>query len=229
LANSDVRYDRTIAHGLGRLHKDVSTTFSREAEWDGTSAFCVFQFLNSFVHAGNDNDVSDGRALYLVLTFTEGDLKRELYTIMLSLQGWRSREVSSYMELFNWHLRNFADEQSLSDQEALFHGAFQEDGKTKNEFYVRHRGLFRLCGYIHTERRMKSRYFQGLSWETRADVRKHNTGNMPMDLLVQYARRKGDDCRDITRNNRPKKPDGPRPVESVEQHSLHRASTLPRR
>ena len=36
---------------------------------------------------------------------------------------------------------------------------------------------------------------QGLGWETRADVREHNTGNMPIDLLVQYAQRKGDVCR----------------------------------
>jgi len=42
---------------------------------------------------------------------------------------------------------------------------------------------------------MKSRYMQGLGWEIRADVREHNTGNMPMDLLVQYAQRKGDVCR----------------------------------
>jgi len=133
-----------MAHGLGRLHKDVSATFSRDAEWDGTPAFCVFQFLNSFVNAGKDNDVSDGTALYLLLTFTEGDLKRELYTITLSLQGWRSGEVSSYMELVNWLLRNYADEQSLSDQEGVIHGASQRDVETENEFYVRYRGLLRL-------------------------------------------------------------------------------------
>jgi len=42
---------------------------------------------------------------------------------------------------------------------------------------------------------MKSRYMQGLGWEIRAGVRERNTGNMPMDLLVQYAQRKGDVCR----------------------------------
>jgi len=42
---------------------------------------------------------------------------------------------------------------------------------------------------------MKSRYMQGLGWEIRADVREHNTDNMLMDLLVQYAQRKGDVCR----------------------------------
>jgi len=151
--------------------------------------------LNRFVKAGNDNDVSEGRALYLLPEFTKGDLKRELYTIMPSLQGGRSGVVSSYMELVNWLLRKYADEQSLSDQDALLHGASQEDGETENYFYVLLRGLRRLCGYIHTEGQMKSRCMQGLGWEIRTDVREHNTGNMPMDLLVQHAQRKGDVCR----------------------------------
>jgi len=195
LANTDVRYDRTMAHGLGRLHKDVSATFGLDAEWDGTPALGVFEFLNRFVKAGNDNDVSEGKALYLLPEFTKGDLKRELYTIMPSLQGGRSGEISFYVELVNWLLRTYADEQSLSDQDALFHGASQEDGETENDFYVRLRGLRRLCGYIHTQGQMKSRFMQGIGWEIRADVREHNTGNMRMDLLVQYSQRKGDVCR----------------------------------
>ena len=59
-ANKHVRYDRTMAHGLGRLRKDVSATFGRDAEWDGTPALGVFVFLNRFVKAGNENDVSEG-------------------------------------------------------------------------------------------------------------------------------------------------------------------------
>jgi len=158
-------------------------------------ALGVFVFLNRFVKAGNDNDVSEGRALYLLPEFTKGDLKRELYTIMPSLQGGRSGEVSSYMELVNSLFRKYADEQSLSDQDALFHGASQEDGEAKNEFYVLLRGLRRLCRYMHTEGQMNSRYKQGLGWEIRADVRERNTGNMPMDLLVKYVLRKADVCR----------------------------------
>jgi len=66
------------------------------------------------------------------------------------------------MELVNWLLRKYADEQSLSDQDALFHGASQEEGETENDSYVLLRGLRSLCGYIHTEGQMKSRYMQGL-------------------------------------------------------------------
>jgi len=103
-------------------------------------ALGVFEFLNRFVKAENDNDVSEGRALYLLPEFTKGGLKREMYTIMPSLQGGRSEEVGSYMELVNWLLRKYADEQSLSDQDALFHGASQEDGETESDFYVRLKG-----------------------------------------------------------------------------------------
>jgi len=195
LANTDVRYDQTMAHGLGRLRKDVSATFGRDTEWDGTPALGVFEFLSRFVKAGNNNDVSEGRALYLLPEFTKGDLKRELYTIMPSLQGGRSGEVSSYLGLINWLLRKNADENSLSDKDALFHGAAQEADETESEYYVRLRGLRRLCGYIHTEGQMKSRHMLGLGWEVRAGVREHNTGTMPMDLLVQYAQQKGDVCR----------------------------------
>ena len=80
-----------MAHGLGRLRKDVSATFRRDSEWDGTPALRVFGSLNRHVKAGNDNDVSEGRALYLLPEFNKGDLKRELYTIMPSLQGGWSR------------------------------------------------------------------------------------------------------------------------------------------
>ena len=133
LANTDVRYDRTMAHGLGRLHKDVSAIFGRDAEWDGMPALCVFEFLSRFVEAGEDSDVPEGRALYLLPEFTKGDLKGELYTIMPSLQGGRSAEVSSYLELINWLLRKYAAEQSPSDQEVLFYGAAQEADETESD------------------------------------------------------------------------------------------------
>jgi len=126
-----------MAHGLGRLRKDVSATFGRDAEWDGTPALGVFKFLSLFVKAGDHTHVSEGRALYLLSEFTKGDLKRELYTIMPFLQEGRSGEVSSYLELINWLLRKYADEQSLSDQDALFHGAAQDSDETENDYYVR--------------------------------------------------------------------------------------------
>jgi len=52
LANADVRYYRTMAHGLGRLRTAVSATFGRDAEWDGTPALGVFEFLELLCKSG---------------------------------------------------------------------------------------------------------------------------------------------------------------------------------
>jgi len=65
-ANTDIRYDRTMAQGPGRLRQDKSATFGRDAEWNGTPAFGVFEFVSRFVTAVDDNDFSEGRALYLL-------------------------------------------------------------------------------------------------------------------------------------------------------------------
>jgi len=55
-----------MARGLRRLRKDVSATFGRDADWDGTPELGVFQFLNLIMRTGNGDDVSEGRALYLL-------------------------------------------------------------------------------------------------------------------------------------------------------------------
>jgi len=96
------------------------------------------------------------------------------------------------MELVDWLLRKYADERSPSDQKDLFYGASQEDGGTENGSYVRLRSTCRVCGYIDTERQLKSRYMQVLGREIRANVRELSTANTPMDVLVQYAQRRGD-------------------------------------
>jgi hypothetical protein len=170
-------------------------TFGREAEWDGTPPLGVFEFLGRFVKAANDNAVSEGQALYLLPEFTKGDLKKELYTLMPSHKGNKVAEVASYLELVNWLLRQYADEQLISDQEAVFNRASQRDAETETQFYQRLAGLRRLCGFIHTSSQLKSRFIQGLWWEVRSEARAYNTPAMPVEILVQYAQRKGDVCR----------------------------------
>ena len=164
LEKIDIRYDRTMAYCLGRLRKDVSATFVCDAEWDEAPALGGLEFLSRCVKAGDDNDVAEGRALYLLSEFSKGDVKRALCTIMPSLQGGRSGEVSSFLELINWPLRKYADEQSLSDPDALFHGAAQAADETDNEYCVRLRRLRRLCGYSHTEGQIKIQYMKRLGW-----------------------------------------------------------------
>jgi len=153
------------------------------AVWGGTPELGVFQFLNLIMRTGNGDDVSEGRALYLLPQFIKCDLKREQYNIMPSLQGGRSGEVNIYFKLVSFLLRKYADEESLSDQDAPFHGAAQEGEEAKLDFYERIRELRRLCGFIQTEGQMKSRYMQGLGWEVLTDVREKNTLAISVELL----------------------------------------------
>ena len=74
-----------MAHGLGRLRKNVSATSCRDTEWDRTPPLGVSEFLNRVVKASKDIDVPEDRALYLLPEFTKGDLKRNSCTIMPSL------------------------------------------------------------------------------------------------------------------------------------------------
>jgi len=62
---------------------------------------------------------------------------------------------------------------------------------------------------------------QGLRWENRAHVREQNTGNMPMDLLVQYAKRTGDICR---RRHEIQRAEEARPVEARRERRAARAT-----
>lgn len=87
LVNQDVTYNRAMAHGLGRLRKDVLATFGQKQERGGSPPLQVFEFLNRFVKACNDNSVSEGRALYLLPEFTRGELKRDLYSLLPRQSG----------------------------------------------------------------------------------------------------------------------------------------------
>lgn len=195
LANKSVRYDEKMAHGLGRKRKEIATTFGRDAEWNGTPPLGVFEFLNRFRKACDDNNLSEGRALYLLPEFTQGDLKKELLSIMPSTTGGRTGEVTSYLELVNWLLRSYADEEVISTQVAEFNAASQEEDEDETAFYRRVRKLNALCGYIHSSSQVKGRFLQGIWWEVRTDVREHNNPSMPLEGLVRYAQRKGDICR----------------------------------
>ncbi|GAB0497429.1 hypothetical protein MMPV_008762 [Pyropia vietnamensis] len=191
LSNKDVQFDRASAHGLGRLKKDVLSSFGNRAEWTGEPPLQVFDFLNRFVKACDDNSVSEGRALYLLPEFTAGDLRRELLSLLPSSAKGREGEVSSYLGLVNWLLRSYADEISLSEKVLEFNAATQEEGEEETQFYARLRRLNAECGYIFGQGPLKGRFLQGLSWEIQTAVREHNRRDLPVEDLVAYAQRIG--------------------------------------
>jgi len=66
LVNKSVVYTRRHARTLGRRKKDVAQSFGVHDEWDGSPSAKVFQFLRKFSKACDDNDISEGEALYIL-------------------------------------------------------------------------------------------------------------------------------------------------------------------
>ncbi|GAB0490617.1 hypothetical protein MMPV_001854, partial [Pyropia vietnamensis] len=93
-------------------------------------------------------------------------------------------EVTSYLEMVNWLLRCYAEEEVISSQVALYNAISQEEDETETAFYRRVRDANALC-----------RFMQGAWWEVRTDIREYNSASVPLEVLVRYAQRKGDLCR----------------------------------
>eukprot|EP00170_Pyropia_yezoensis_P000290 contig_1820_g291 len=85
-------------------------------------------------------------------------------------------EVSSYLELVNWLLRSCVDEDALATQVEKFNQVFQREGEDELSFAERIRALSNLCGFIHPQGVVKSRFVKGLSWAVRTKAQVLNLG-----------------------------------------------------
>jgi len=66
LDNKSVLCTRRQARTLGRRKKEVAQSFRVHDEWDGSPPAKVFQFLRKFAKACDDNDISEGKAFYIL-------------------------------------------------------------------------------------------------------------------------------------------------------------------
>ncbi|GAB0496227.1 hypothetical protein MMPV_007539 [Pyropia vietnamensis] len=195
LANKSVRYTREQAHTLGRLKKDVTHSFGPRSEWNGEPPLLVFQFLRKFCKACDDNDVSEAEAFYMLQDFTRDPLRTEVMAIMPSRHGGNPGEVTCYLQLINWLLRLHADEETLALQVEEFSKATQQASEDERAFATRLRHLNVLCGFIHSEAMLKSRFVEGCHKAVRSTVRERNTPSLTLAELARIAQTKGDEYR----------------------------------
>jgi len=76
LDDKSIVYTRRQARTLGRREKDVAQSFGVHDEWDGSPPAKVFQSLRKFAKASDDNDVSEGEALFVLHDFTKEPLSQ---------------------------------------------------------------------------------------------------------------------------------------------------------
>jgi len=76
LDNKSVAYTRRQARTLGRRKKEVAQSFGVNDEWGGSPPANVFQFLQKFAKACDDNNISEDEAFYILQDFTKEPLSQ---------------------------------------------------------------------------------------------------------------------------------------------------------
>ncbi|GAB0490154.1 hypothetical protein MMPV_001386, partial [Pyropia vietnamensis] len=115
LRDKDPTYTARMARRMARLSQNMSHSFGGFPRFTGKKPFLVFAFLRRFVKAANDNDVSEGRALYLLGNFLAGEAEIRFSKVMPDSAGHiPGRTVSSYPEAVHWLLTNYAEPQALN-------------------------------------------------------------------------------------------------------------------
>jgi len=190
LDNKSVVYTRRQARTLGRRKKDSAQSFGVHDEWDGSPPAKIFQFLRKFAKACDDNDISEGKAFYILQVFTKEPLKSEVMMVMPTCRGGSPGEVTSYLELINWMLGRHVDEASVATLVETLNVVVKRDDEDELSFAERLRRLNTECGSMYGEGALKGRFVEGVHRAARATVREQNTPGITMAELARVAQTK---------------------------------------
>jgi len=195
LENKSVYHTRRRARTLGRRKQDAAQFFGVHDEWDSSPPAKVLQLLRKFSKACDDNDISEGKALYILQDFTKEPFKSGVRMVLPTRRAGNPGEITSYLELINWMLRRHVDEASVATLFETLSVAFQRDDEKELSFAERLRRHNTECGFMHGEGALKGRFLEGVYRAARATVRERNTPGMTMAELARVAQTKGDEHR----------------------------------
>jgi len=172
---------------MGRTTKNMKHSFGGFPPFSGKDPLKVFSWLRKLVKACDDNDVSEGMALYAIPHFLSGDAELR-YTRELPDSGTALgvSSITSYPVAVNWFLQTYAEPHTLALAQDTFSRATIEPDETIESFAARLRGLSDRCGNIHTEGTMKQQLIQGLPAYIRTDAVVYNTPACSFQQLVTY-------------------------------------------
>ncbi|GAB0497903.1 hypothetical protein MMPV_009240 [Pyropia vietnamensis] len=162
-------------------------SFGATATFTGEEPLRIFSWLRKFVKACDDNEVSEGMALYLIPHFLSGEAEARFTRYLPG--GGSDKGVSAlttYPHAVNWLLSTYAEPHTLGLAQDAFSRATLGDKETVEAFSARLRGLAELCGNIHSEGTMKQQLIQGLPEYLRADAFVYNEAHRSYQQLTTY-------------------------------------------
>lgn len=175
LENQDQAYTREMAKKMASLNRRMQPSFGGHPKFSGKKPALIFAFLRRFVKACNDNDVSEGKALYLLVNFMTGEAEQRFAQVLPDSAGHvLGRTVGSYPEAVNWLLSNYADADSLRKAVGKLNRATMERQETPDAFARRVRELSEACGNVYPEDRLKMIFSEGLPEYLQVDAENYN-------------------------------------------------------
>jgi len=146
-----------------------------------------FSWLRKVVKVCDDNDKSEGTALYAIPHFLSGDAElRYIRELPDSGTALGASSITSYPVAVNWFLQTYAEHHTLALAQDTFIRATIEPDETIESFSARLRGLSERCGSIHTEGTMMQQLIRGLPAYIRTDAVVYNTPACFFQQLVTY-------------------------------------------
>lgn len=171
LRNKKATYGTREARKMGRVAHNMKHSFTGQPNFSGQEGLMVFSWLRKLVKACNDNDVSEGMALYVIPQFLSGDAElRYARALPDSTSASGGASITSFPEAVNWFLETYAEPHTLALAQDRFSRATKGPEETVEAFAVRLRGLTEACGNIHSEGTMKQQLIQGLPDYLRTDA-----------------------------------------------------------
>jgi len=141
---------------MGRKAKNMKVFFGGTPMFNGKEPFKVFSWLRKFVKACNDNDVSEGKGLYLIPNFLAGDAEaRFTRNLPGSHIAGPQRSLGSFPAEVDWLLSTYAEPHTLGLALDKFSRAAPADNEGVDGFAIRLRSLADLCDNIHSAGTMK--------------------------------------------------------------------------
>jgi len=187
LRNRHSTYGAWQARKMGRTDKNMKFSFGGTPLFNGKEPLKVFSWLRKFVKACNDNEVSEGMGLHLILNFLAGDAEaRFTRNLPGSDIGGGQRALGSFPAAVNWLLSTYAEPHALGLAQDNFIRATLVDYEGLDAFATRLRSLTELCGNIHFEGKMKQQLIQGLPEYLRTDAFVDNTAQRSYQQLSTY-------------------------------------------
>ncbi|GAB0498172.1 hypothetical protein MMPV_009513 [Pyropia vietnamensis] len=204
LRNKKAKYGSAEARKMGRKTRDMKHSFAGYPPFSGKEPLRIFAWLRKFVKANNDNDVSEGMALYAAPHFMTGDAEVRYTRVLPDSAGTaRGAKVDSYPEAINWLLSTYAEPHTLALAQETFSRAAKEPDEPVEAFASRLRALSELCGNIHSEGTMKQQLIQGLPEYVRTDAFVFNTPSATYQQLATYTAGKVKAAQDVARLGQP--------------------------